>query len=84
MTWTTVLKSRLGKMRDAIEAKYVVEVIGMEKTKRHNRIHLRNPATGTTRFVTTSVSPKVKGKFNLIVRGVGRAFRQVGEELEEK
>ena len=83
MTWQTVLKGRYGKIRDAIKNKLVVDIISIERRSRHDRIHLRNPKTGTTRFVTTSSSPKVKGKFHLIVRDVKRAFRQVGEELEE-
>lgn len=84
MTWQVVLKGRYGKIRDAIENKLVVDIISIEKRSGHDRIHLRNPKTGTTRFVTTSSSPKVKGKFHLIVRDVRRAFRNAGEELDKR
>lgn len=84
MTWQTVLKGRYGKIRDAIKNKLVVDIISIEKRKGHDRIHLRNPKTGTTRFVTTSSSPKVKGKFHLIVRDVRKTFRDAGEELDKR
>ncbi len=84
MTWQAILKGRYGKIKQAIEDKVIVDVLSIEKTKRHDRIHLRNPKTGTTRFVTTSSSPKVKGKFHLIVRDVKRVFRDAGEELDKR
>ena len=75
----TMSKKEIKKIIKAIES-VGVEVVEYTLHK-HNKFRVKNPATGTTKLITVSGSPKAKGVYHEIKSSVRKVFRREGEEL---
>jgi len=69
------------KMTEAIET-LGVKVIEIE-VRNHIKLKVLNPATGTTKLVTVSGTPKAKGVYHLVKSSVRKVFRKEGEILDD-
>ena len=75
----TMSRKEIKRIIEAIES-VGVEVVEYTIHK-HNKFKVRNPATGTTRLITVSGSPKARGIYHEIKSSVRKVFRREGEEL---
>jgi len=67
------------KMTKAIESLGVL-IIEFE-IKKHIKLRIQNPKTGTVRLITVSGSPKSKGIYHEVKSSVKKVFRKAGEEI---
>jgi len=67
------------KMTKAIES-LGVRIIEFE-IKKHIKLRIQNPNTGTVRLITVSGSPKSKGIYHEVKSSVRKVFRKAGEEI---
>jgi hypothetical protein len=85
MTWQDIIKnSQFNKLKACVESQINIVVIDYEVGNRHNKLIVKNPITGNRRFVFVSNTPKSKGKCNLVISDIKKAFRQLGEVIERR
>jgi hypothetical protein len=75
----TMSKKEIKRIIKAIES-VGVEVIEYTINK-HNKFRVKNPATGTTKLIIVSGSPRAKGIYHEVKSSVRKVFRKDGEEL---
>ena len=72
-------KKEINKIIEAVES-LEVEVVDYT-IARHLKLMVKNPATGTLKMITVSLTPKAKGVYHEIKSSVRKVFRKEGEYI---